>query len=111
MPTGDTAMSGRRANDVCTECKWKLEVMQYPLCEKCKRPFCQNCMHNHECKILLYKMVFLVRKDLNMSPGKIAAQVGHAAVDLVLTRHTFYGSHFDHIDEWHKEGGRKVVLG
>ena len=29
-----------------------------------------------------YKMVFVVNTELNMGPGKIAAQVGHAAVGL-----------------------------
>lgn len=28
---------------------------------------------------MMYRRVFIMRKDLNMSPGKLAAQVGHCA--------------------------------
>ena len=31
-----------------------------------------------------YKMVIVTRKDLSLSPGKIAAQAAHAAVDCAL---------------------------
>jgi PTH2 family peptidyl-tRNA hydrolase len=51
-----------------------------------------------------YKQVILVRKDLGMSKGKIAAQVAHAAVDA--------SSRTDKklVSAWRSEGMKKVVL-
>jgi len=51
-----------------------------------------------------YKQVILVRTDLNLSPGKLAAQVAHASVNAFnvtspLTRKS-----------WLDEGHRKIVL-
>lgn len=51
-----------------------------------------------------YKQVILVRADLKMSKGKMAAQVSHASVDALLK------SHKDDIAEWRAEGMKKVVL-
>jgi len=51
-----------------------------------------------------YKLVILVRKDLKMSCGKLAAQVAHAAVECVLS------SKKEIVENWRKEGGKKVVL-
>ncbi len=50
------------------------------------------------------KMVVLVREDLNLSPGKLAAQVAHAAVECAL--------HTDRmlIADWISLGAKKVVL-
>ena len=50
------------------------------------------------------KMVVLVREDLNLSPGKLAAQVAHAAVQCAL--------HSDRmlISDWISLGAKKVVL-
>ena len=50
------------------------------------------------------KQVILVRHDLKMSKGKIAAQASHASVDCLLK------SHKDIVDKWHKQGMKKVVL-
>ena len=58
-----------------------------------------------------YKQAILVRMDLNMSTGKVAAQCAHAAVEACMRvqRH-------DNIlktkvfDDWHRSGGKKVVL-
>lgn len=50
------------------------------------------------------KQVILVRQDLKMSKGKIAAQASHASVDCLLK------SHKDIVDKWHKQGMKKVVL-
>lgn len=41
-----------------------------------------------------YKMVFVVNSSLNMSPGKMAAQVGHGAIALyqdLVARQDIYG--------------------
>ncbi len=50
------------------------------------------------------KQVILVRMDLKMSKGKLAAQVSHASVECLLK------SHKDDIDTWRKQGMKKVVL-
>ena len=53
------------------------------------------------------KMVIAVRKDLKLSPGKLAAQVAHAAVNCALAskkRKT------DWFDRWYDEGQKKVVV-
>jgi len=52
----------------------------------------------------MYKQVVLVRQDLKLSPGKLAAQCGHGFVEAFLKA-----------DEktkkrWLQEGGKKVVL-
>lgn len=54
-----------------------------------------------------YKLVVLVRNDLKMGKGKIAAQVGHAAVECAL-----FAEHKDKrsFDAWHSGGQAKVVL-
>lgn len=53
------------------------------------------------------KMVIVARNDLKLGKGKLAAQVGHAAVDCALKamrhdRRTF--------DAWHDAGQKKAVL-
>ena len=50
------------------------------------------------------KQAILVRSDLGMSPGKIAAQSSHASVEAVLQ------SDKKKIEAWKKEGMTKVVL-
>jgi len=50
------------------------------------------------------KQVILIRKDLSMSKGKIAAQAGHACVDAVLS------SNKKLIDSWRKQGMKKIAL-
>lgn len=54
-----------------------------------------------------HKMVIVARQDLKLGKGKLAAQVGHAAVDCALKcmkhdRRTF--------DAWHTFGQKKTVL-
>lgn len=51
------------------------------------------------------KMVFVVRTDLDMGKGKIAAQVAHAAVSLDRVSR----SKLETI-EWYSNGQKKVVL-
>ncbi len=51
-----------------------------------------------------YKQVILVREDLKLPKGKLAAQVGHAAVEAVLK------SEKDVVKKWRAEGMMKVVL-
>jgi peptidyl-tRNA hydrolase, PTH2 family len=51
------------------------------------------------------KLVLIVRTDLDMGRGKIAAQVAHAAVTAALT-----SSGTDDFIDWVREGQPKVVL-
>ena len=53
------------------------------------------------------KMVIVVRKDLNLSLGKMAAQVAHAAVNCALSSKKRKPAHFE---RWYSEGQKKVVL-
>ncbi len=50
------------------------------------------------------KQVILVRKDLELSKGKLASQVSHASVEAVLK------SHKDDIVKWRNQGMKKTVL-
>ena len=52
----------------------------------------------------MYKLVVVVRKDLKLSPGKLAVQVAHACVECVLS------SDKEIINVWRSEGSKKVVL-
>ena len=54
-----------------------------------------------------YKMVIVTRKDLNLSPGKLAAQVAHAAVACVLLTKKNKPEWFK---KWQDEGGKKAVV-
>ncbi len=54
-----------------------------------------------------YKMVIVVRKDIKLGPGKMAAQVGHAAVNCALSAKKNYKKFFD---QWHSQGQKKVVV-
>ena len=53
-----------------------------------------------------YKMVIVTRSDLKLSPGKLAAQVAHAAVDCALYTKSSNSNWFN---KWQKEGAKKVV--
>ena len=50
------------------------------------------------------KQVILVRKDLKLSKGKMAAQVAHASLEAAMN------SDKDKVNEWKSEGMKKVVL-
>ncbi len=54
-----------------------------------------------------YKMIIVMRNDLKMSKGKIAAQASHAAVNCALATMKKDSRGFD---QWNREGQRKVVL-
>jgi PTH2 family peptidyl-tRNA hydrolase len=54
-----------------------------------------------------FKMVVAVRKDLRLSPGKIAAQVGHACVNLAMMERNQKRKAFH---AWLGEGQKKVVV-
>lgn len=54
-----------------------------------------------------YKLVVAVRRDIKISPGKMAAQVAHAAVSCAMKAKT---SEKDLYSEWMREGQRKVIL-
>ena len=51
-----------------------------------------------------YKQVILVRKDLKLPKGKMAAQVSHASVDATLK------SDKKIVEMWRGEGMKKIVL-
>ncbi|MBT6995456.1 peptidyl-tRNA hydrolase [Candidatus Woesearchaeota archaeon] len=51
-----------------------------------------------------YKQVILVRKDLKLSKGKLAAQVAHASVEATLN------SNKQKVLAWRKIGMKKVIL-
>jgi len=51
-----------------------------------------------------YKQVILVRQDLKLTKGKMAAQAAHAAVEAVLRSDKAAVKH------WHSQGMKKVVL-
>ncbi len=50
------------------------------------------------------KQVILVRKDLSLPKGKMAAQVAHASLDAALK------SNQKKLDSWRCSGGKKIVL-
>ncbi len=52
----------------------------------------------------MYKQVILVRMDLKLKPGKLAAQVAHASLEAALK------SNKKILSAWLNEGGKKVVL-
>lgn len=54
-----------------------------------------------------YKMVIVTRKDLDLSPGKLAAQVAHAAVACALSTKKNNSKWFN---KWQNEGGKKAVV-
>ncbi|MCU0862055.1 MAG: peptidyl-tRNA hydrolase, partial [Methanomassiliicoccales archaeon] len=54
-----------------------------------------------------YKMVIAVRKDLRLSPGKLAAQVAHAAVNCAFASKRRTPKWFE---PWYTEGQKKVVV-
>ena len=53
----------------------------------------------------MYKQVILVRKDLKMDKGKIAAQVAHASLG------AYKKADVKDVIEWEAEGMKKVVVG
>jgi len=54
-----------------------------------------------------HKMVLVVRKDLNMSVGKVAAQCSHAAI--AIYKRLMAGNP-NLLSDWEREGQKKVVL-
>ncbi|MEM0043626.1 MAG: peptidyl-tRNA hydrolase Pth2 [Sulfolobales archaeon] len=54
-----------------------------------------------------FKQVIVVRVDLMMSVGKLAAQVAHASVDAVLKS---FEKRKEWLDRWIESGMKKVVV-
>jgi PTH2 family peptidyl-tRNA hydrolase len=52
-------------------------------------------------------MVFIARKDLKLSAGKLAVQCSHAAVSCVLAARK---TEQRLLERWNKNGGRKICL-
>ncbi len=53
-----------------------------------------------------YKLVVVVRKDVDLSPGKLAVQVAHASVACAVESK----ESGDYFDRWFNEGQKKVVV-
>lgn len=53
---------------------------------------------------MAYKQVILVREDLKLTKGKMAAQVSHASVGAALKTHK------DDLKKWMEDGQKKAVL-
>ena len=51
-----------------------------------------------------YKQVIMVRKDLDLPKGKMAAQAAHAAVEAA------FRSDKKKVDAWRQQGMKKIVL-
>lgn len=54
-----------------------------------------------------HKLVIVVRRDIRLSPGKMAAQVAHASVDCALKAKADAEKTFK---KWKSEGQKKVVV-
>lgn len=54
-----------------------------------------------------YKMVLVTRKDLALSPGKLAVQVAHAAVECALETKKINSKWYA---KWKREGAKKAVV-
>ncbi len=54
-----------------------------------------------------YKLVVVTRQDLKLSPGKLAVQVAHAAVECALSTKKHRPLWFS---RWNGEGAKKVVV-
>ncbi len=50
------------------------------------------------------KQVILIRQDLKLPKGKMAAQAAHAAVEAVLKASKL------NVKEWHNSGQKKIIL-
>lgn len=57
---------------------------------------------------------FVINSDLQMEPGKVAAQVAHAAtistVNMVSASNCQFPDYFDYFVEWYQSGMSKIVL-
>jgi PTH2 family peptidyl-tRNA hydrolase len=57
--------------------------------------------------VVEFKLVIVVRDDLKLSQGKLAAQVAHAAVNCAISSKKDNTKWFR---EWYNEGQKKVVV-
>ncbi|KAK7070057.1 hypothetical protein SK128_021266 [Halocaridina rubra] len=57
-----------------------------------------------------YKMVFVVNMELHMGVGKVAAQVGHAALGLYRLMMEDMEKYETSMEEWEEFGERKITL-
>lgn len=63
-------------------------------------------MADNQREMVLMKMYILVNKDLNMSVGKTAGQVGHAICDFM------YSNDSSNVYDWHHNYDQtKIILG
>ena len=105
---------------------------EYKLCPKCnslsswdsyfQKYMCNTCQHGfyeeevnklNEHEIIEY---FIINSELNMSSGKVAAQVGHVAtiiaVDFCRNRSNYCKKSKSEIwfDEWYEKDQKKIIL-
>jgi len=55
----------------------------------------------------MYKQIIIVRKDLDITKGKIAAQVAHASISAYLKTEK---KHPEYVSSWLEYGQKKIVL-
>jgi peptidyl-tRNA hydrolase len=76
--------------------------------EKWKRESFKDISSKEEKKMEFeYKMVIVTREDLKLSPGKLAAQVAHAAVACALETKKINSKWFT---KWQNQGAKKAVV-
>jgi PTH2 family peptidyl-tRNA hydrolase len=56
---------------------------------------------------MVYKLVVVVRKDLDIGKGKLCVQVAHAAVECVLEQ---LNKNKEIVEKWREEGAKKIVV-
>ncbi|XP_063613608.1 probable peptidyl-tRNA hydrolase 2 [Penaeus indicus] len=70
----------------------------------------EDCEEEEEEEDIYYKMVFVVNMELGMGVGKVAAQVGHAALGLYRLLKEDKEKYEASTEEWEEFGERKITV-